>query len=121
MPLFLPKLLGEACEVNMNSYEKIYEVVRKIPCGKVATYGQIAELAGLPRQARLVGYALHNTPTGSDIPWQRVINAKGEISQYGDDQWTEYHRSLLESEGVVFNKNGKISLKAFKWLPGENY
>ena len=99
----------------MNSYKKIYEVVRQIPPGKVATYGQIAELAGLPRQARLVGYAMHNTPKGSGIPWQRVINAKGEISQYGDDQWTEYHRSLLESEGVIFNNKGKISLKIYLW------
>jgi methylated-DNA-protein-cysteine methyltransferase related protein len=100
----------------MSSYDKIYEVVRQIPCGKVATYGQIAELAGLPRQARLVGYAMHNTPKGSGIPWQRVINAKGEISNYGDDQWTLYHRSLLESEGIVFNDKGKISLKEFQWL-----
>lgn len=105
----------------MSSYDKIYQVVRKIPRGRVATYGQIAELAGLPRQARLVGYAMHNVPEGSDIPWHRVINAKGEISIYGDDQWTEYHRFLLESEGVIFNKNGKISLKAFRWLPGENH
>ena len=100
----------------MNSYEKIYEVVLQIPPGKVATYGQIAELAGLQRQARLVGYALHNTPKGSDIPWQRVINAKGEISNYGDDQWTTFHRSLLESEGIVFNDKGKISLKVFQWM-----
>lgn len=100
----------------MNSYDKIYEVVRQIPPGKVATYGQIADLAGLPRQARLVGYALHNTPKDSDIPWQRVINAKGEISIYGDDQWIDYHRSILESEGIIFNDKGKISLKMFQWL-----
>ncbi|MCF7912822.1 MAG: MGMT family protein [Candidatus Cloacimonetes bacterium] len=100
----------------MSSYDKIYQVVRQIPRGKVATYGQIAALAGLPRQARLVGYAMHNIPEGSDIPWQRVINAKGEISNYGDDQWVKFHRSLLESEGVVFNDKGKIPLKIFQWL-----
>jgi len=99
----------------LNSYEKIYQVVKQIPCGKVATYGQIAELAGLPRQARLVGYALHNTPRYQDIPWHRVINAQGRISDYGDNQWTAYHRALLEAEGVVFHENGKISLKIFQW------
>ncbi len=103
-------------EISMNSYDKIYQVVRQIPCGKVATYGQVAELAGLPRQARLAGYAMHNVPKGSDIPWQRVINSRGEISNYGDDQWTEFHRSLLESEGIIFDRKGRISLKTFQWL-----
>jgi methylated-DNA-protein-cysteine methyltransferase-like protein len=101
----------------MSSYEKIYAVVRKIPAGKVATYGQIAELAGLGRQARLVGYAMHNVPEGEEIPWHRVINSKGEISRYGEEQWIEYHRSLLEAEGVTFNQKGKISLSVYQWLP----
>ena len=100
----------------MSSYENIYQIVRKIPTGKVATYGQIAELARLPRQARLVGYALHNVPD-KDIPWHRVVNAKGEISNYGEDQWIKYHRALLEAEGIVINEKGKISLKQFQWQP----
>lgn len=100
----------------MGSYEKIYQVVRQIPGGKVATYGQIATLAGLPRQARLVGYAMHKVPEGSDIPWHRVINSKGEISKYGEDEWINYHRSLLESEGIVFNESGRIPLKKYQWM-----
>ena len=99
----------------MSNYDKIYEVVKRIPAGKVATYGQIAEIAGLPRQARLVGYALHNLKAGSDIPWQRVINSKGEISNYGDLEWTHYHRILLEHEGIKFLANNRINLKIYKW------
>ena len=64
----------------VNSYDRIYAVVRKIPVGKVATYGQVAELAGLIGKPRVVGYALYKVAVDDDIPWQRVINAKGEIS-----------------------------------------
>lgn len=103
----------------MSSYNKIYQVVLQIPAGMVATYGQVAELAGLPRQARLVGYALHKSPSELNIPWHRVINAKGEISAYGSNDLTEYHKSLLEAEGVVFNDKGRISLKKFQWLPAD--
>ena len=99
----------------MSIYDLIYEVVKRIPRGKVATYGQVAEIAGLPRQARLVGYALHNLKEGSDIPWQRVINSKGGISNYGDPEWTKYHRSLLESEGINFSANNRINLKIYGW------
>ena len=99
----------------MSSYDKIYEVVKRIPAGKVATYGQVAEIAGLPRQARLVGYTLHNLKADSDIPWQRVINSKGEISNYGELEWTQYHRILLESEGIIFLVNNRINLKIYRW------
>jgi methylated-DNA-protein-cysteine methyltransferase related protein len=102
----------------MSTYERIYAVVRQIPPGKVATYGQVAELACLPRQARLVGYALYNVDTQSDVPWHRVINAKGEISaspfRYGGDH---LQRVLLEQEGVQFSGSGKISLKTYRWQP----
>jgi len=64
----------------LSSYDQIYAIVRQIPCGQVATYGQVAELANLPGQARLVGYALFRVPS-DEIPWHRVINAKGEVSQ----------------------------------------
>ena len=66
---------------NADSYQRIYEAVKRIPRGRVATYGQIATLAGLDGHARQVGYALHSLPDGSDIPWHRVINAKGERCQ----------------------------------------
>ncbi len=102
----------------MSSYEKIYEVVCQIPYGRVATYGQVAELANLPGRARLVGYALFRVAPDSEIPWHRVINAKGEISEspvrYGSDH---LQRSLLESEGVQFDSNGRISLRNYLWQP----
>lgn len=103
----------------MSTYEAIYTVVRQIPFGKVATYGQVADLANLPRRARLVGYALYQVDTiGSDVPWHRVINAKGEISQSPFRQGSDdLQRSLLEQEGVVFNASGKISLRNYQWYP----
>ena len=102
----------------MSTYDAIYEVVRQIPYGQVATYGQIAELAALPGQARLVGYALYKVAPDSDIPWHRVINAKGEVSEsplrYGSDY---LQRSLLEAEGIAFNATGKVSLSDYRWQP----
>ena len=101
------------------TYDRIYAVVRQIPPGKVATYGQIAELAGLPRQARVVGYALYRVDmTTSDVPWQRVINAKGEVSESPLRHGTDYiQRSLLEDEGIEFGKTGKINLSRYRWQP----
>lgn len=99
-------------------YPRIYAVVRRVPAGKVVTYGQVAALAGIPRHARLVGYAMHALPEGSDVPWQRVINAKGEISARQGEGWEEgYQRHLLEEEGVVFDEAGRVSLKRFRWEP----
>jgi methylated-DNA-protein-cysteine methyltransferase-like protein len=97
------------------TYERIYEVVRQIPPGRVATYGQVAALAGMPGQARLVGYALNSLPDDHDVPWQRVINAQGRISERGDPEWEEFQRILLEAEGVVFSADGKTSLSRFRW------
>jgi methylated-DNA-protein-cysteine methyltransferase related protein len=103
----------------MSTYDAIYAVVCRIPPGKVATYGQIAELANLSRQARLVGYALYHIHVQpSTVPWHRVINAKGEISYSSFRQGMDYlQRSLLEQEGIEFKANGKICLKAYRWLP----
>ena len=103
----------------MSAYDKIYAVVRQIPPGQVATYGQVAELAGLAGQARLVGYALYRVATASeDIPWQRVINAKGEVSQSPFRHGTDHlQRVLLEREGIEFNAAGRISLKQYQWRP----
>jgi methylated-DNA-protein-cysteine methyltransferase related protein len=101
----------------MSSYTAIYDVVRQIPYGQVATYGQVAELAGLPRRARLVGYALFRVEFDSDVPWHRVINAKGEISESpfrrGGDS---LQRSLLEAEGLEFSAEGKVNLRLHRWL-----
>jgi methylated-DNA-protein-cysteine methyltransferase-like protein len=96
-------------------YNSIYEIVKRIPAGKVATYGQIARLAGLSGHARQVGYALHNLPSGSDVPWQRVINRHGKISFDTDTIVWNMQKSLLEAEGVVFDENCTISLSEYQW------
>lgn len=94
---------------------QIFAVIHQIPHGKVATYGQIAKMAGYPGYARHVGKALGNLPSGSTLPWFRVINSKGEISLKGDDFLRQ--KSLLTEEGVVFSVKGKISLRQFGWQP----
>lgn len=99
------------------SYKRIYAVVKRIPKGRVATYGQIAELAGLGGHARQVGYALHATPDDLIIPWHRVINARGEVSLRSMPGYEGYQRALLEDEGVVFDLKGKVSLARFAWKP----
>jgi methylated-DNA-protein-cysteine methyltransferase-like protein len=96
-------------------YELIWSVVKRVPRGRVATYGQIAELAGLEGHARQVGYALHNLPPRSSVPWHRVINAKGEVSARSAGDSHELQRMLLEAEGVVFNTLGRVDLKRFRW------
>ena len=103
-------------EVVGSAYQKIYLVVRQIPVGKVATYGQIADLAGFYGKARLVGYALFQVDSTSDLPWQRVVNAKGEISYSTARTGADYvQRNLLEGEGISFNSQGKIDLQIYRW------
>ena len=101
--------------MSASSYERIWRVVRRIPKGRVATYGQVAALAGLPRQARLVGYALHALPEAREVPWQRVVNAQGRISARGLAEYEALQRKRLEREGVRFDANGKIDLARFGW------
>ncbi len=95
-------------------------MVRRIPRGRVATYGQIAELAGLEGHARQVGYALHNLPERSTVPWHRVINAKGEISPRSAGDSHELQRLLLEAEGVFVDLRGRIDLHVFRWKVAES-
>lgn len=100
------------------SYERIYAVVARIPRGRVATYGQIAALAGLPRQPRLVGYALHTLPDESRLPWHRVVNAQGRTSPRSDGFGHErLQQHLLEQEGVQFSPAGTLSLARYRWRP----
>jgi len=102
-------------------YDRIYAVVRRIPPGRVATYGQVAALAGLAGQARLVGYALHRCGQRS-LPWQRVVNARGLISPRSDAPGAEeLQRAMLVKEGVRFSGAGRIDLEQFRWeaRPGE--
>jgi methylated-DNA-protein-cysteine methyltransferase-like protein len=98
------------------TYQRIYAVVRRIGRGRVATYGQVARLAGLPGQARLVGYALAALPDGSDVPWHRVVNARGTVSPRADGAWDAVQRALLEAERVVFI-GGTLSLARYQWRP----
>ena len=100
---------------RLSSYEMIWETVRQIPKGRVATYGQVATEAGFPGQPRLVGYALHNLPPGVGVPWQRVINAKGKISFAPASSSYRRQRRLLAEEGVEF-KSDTVDLEKFGWL-----
>jgi methylated-DNA-protein-cysteine methyltransferase related protein len=96
-------------------YLRVYATVRQIPRGRVATYGQIAELAGLEGHARQVGYALHAVPSSMKVPWHRVVNARGEVSPRTSDDSHELQRSLLEAEGVKFDRRGRIDLEKYRW------
>ncbi len=99
----------------MKRYERIWAMVRRVPRGRVATYGQIATLAGLDGHARQVGYALHHLPERSDVPWHRVVNAKGEISQRTAGDSHELQRLLLEAEGIDFDARGRLDLARHRW------
>jgi methylated-DNA-protein-cysteine methyltransferase-like protein len=94
------------------TYWLIWQAVKDVPRGKVATYGEIARLAGFPQKARFVGYALHALPPGSGIPWHRVVNARGEISLGGTS--ARLQKRLLQKEGVRF-VSGRIDLRHYGW------
>lgn len=96
-------------------HDVIFRVVRRIPRGCVATYGQVARLAGLPRQARRVGYALSALTGDEGVPWHRVVNAQGRISLRASGDSDGRQRELLEAEGVEFDRSGKLSLERFGW------
>ena len=98
----------------MNTFEKIYEVVKSIPEGKVATYGQVALLAGNPRWARVVGYALHVNPEPGIIPCHRVVNREGKVAPGFAFGGEGVQRQLLESEGIVFEPDGRIDLEKYR-------
>ena len=101
-------------------YDLIYDIVRQVPRGRVATYGQIARIAGRC-SAQMVGFALAALPafrdreTNADVPWQRIINARGMISPHGFGMGSQVQRDLLEEEGIIFNEQGIIDLFFFAW------
>ena len=99
--------------MDMNTFEKIYEVVKNIPEGRVATYGQVALLAGNPRWARVVGYALHVNPEPGIIPCHRVVNREGRVAPGFAFGGEGVQRQLLESEGIVFEADGRIDLEKY--------
>jgi len=96
-------------------YIDFFQVIALIPCGKVATYGQIAKMAGWPKHARHVGFALKNLDGQSDLPWYRVINSQGKIRLMKENEQGENIQIIkLQEEGIVV-LNGKINLKQYLW------
>lgn len=96
--------------------DRVYALVRQIPAGKVATYGQIARL--VPGcTARMVGYAMSSIPEGLDVPWQRVINSQGKISPHHAGFGSAMQRALLEEEGIIFDLENRVDFSVFGWIP----
>jgi|TARA_Y100000780_G_scaffold142079_1_gene128335 methylated-DNA-protein-cysteine methyltransferase-like protein len=105
--------MSSATESFSVRHQTIYEVVKTIPVGVVATYGQVAAIVGCG--PRLVGYALASLPAGMDVPWQRVINSQGKISTRSDGAADPRQRQALIREGIVFSLKGTVDLKRFGW------
>ena len=101
----------------MNTFEEIWDIVRRIPPGKVATYGQIARMTGRPRGARMVGYAMAACPAGSDVPCHRVVDRFGGTKQAFDTYMPGGQRFLLEAEGVTFRPDGTVDMDCCQWRP----
>jgi methylated-DNA-protein-cysteine methyltransferase-like protein len=100
----------------MATYDIYYQVVRRVPRGRVATYGTVAREAGFPGRARQVGYALAALPDRSDVPWHRIVNARGEVSPRSAALGYErLQRTLLEAEGVRFDVSGRVDLERLGW------
>ena len=99
-------------------FKQILDIVKRIPKGKVATYGQIAIIAGT-QNPRLVGYALATLKESTDIPWFRVINSKGQISFSEQSDGFKIQYSLLQNEGIIFDVKNRIDLKQFGWKISE--
>ncbi len=105
--------MARTFRIEQTIQQQIFDVVRQIPSGKVASYGQIARIVGLGISAQMVGFALAGLKEGNDVPWQRVINAQGKISLPG--MGGVYQKSLLIEEGIEFDENNKIDLEKFGW------
>ena len=101
----------------MNTFEKIYEQVKKIPEGKVATYGQIALMAGNPRWSQIVGYALHSNPEPGVIPCHRVVNKEGKLAKSFAFGGENVQRDLLKKEGVLFIDEDTVNLEKCRFVP----
>jgi methylated-DNA-protein-cysteine methyltransferase-like protein len=98
-----------------NANQRIWQVIAAIPKGRVTTYGAVAQKAGMSRAARRVGLALRGLPSNTSIPWHRVVNAQGRISQPEGSASHNLQRERLVNEGVAFKTNGRISLRQFGW------
>ncbi len=107
-------------------FDRVYWITRMIPRGKVASYGQVALLLGLPRAARQVGWALHSMPSGwaepknkDGVPWWRVINSRGEISTTCIEHTNIMQRELLEKEGIKFLDEFGLNFRKYRWVPSQ--
>jgi methylated-DNA-protein-cysteine methyltransferase-like protein len=98
-------------------YQRIYRVIARIPRGRVATYGQIAAMAGIAGKPRQVGYALRIMPEGDSVPWHRVVNAQGQVSLRSPAGMVDLQRQLLEREGIRFDDRGRLPLTQYRWAP----
>lgn len=105
----------------MNTFERIWNVVKDIPRGKVATYGQIAYLLGNPHLSQIVGYALHQNPNPNEIPCHRVVNRFGRVSSAFAFGGEGKQRKLLEAEGIKFSADGTIDLEIYQWKPSLDF
>ena len=103
--------------MSKNWNKSVWHLVRKIPKGRVASYGQLAAMLGHPRRARQVGFALHQTPEELVLPWHRVINARGKISFQNNTQEYLLQKAMLQAEEVVFADDDRIDLDRFGWRP----
>lgn len=110
----MPPPPSERRIVGPGFHAAVYRVVRRVPAGRVTTYGDVGAALGSPRVARQVGYALAAL-RDDDVPWHRVINAQGTISFRGDTPRAELQRFRLEAEGIVFDANGRVDLPALRW------
>ena len=102
-------------EQKSNTFTQIYDIVRQIPYGKVATYGQIAELAGNKRLSRVVGYALHANPDPEGIPCYRVVTKDGRTSPAFAFGGADIQRALLEADGIEFTEDGRVDMAKYGW------
>lgn len=96
-------------------FEQVYRLVSLIPAGKVASYGQIAALLGAPHAARTVGWALHGLPENAEVPWQRVINCRGRITNTSSADSLSLQKTLLEAEGVRFGPDDRVDMAIHRW------
>ena len=96
-------------------YQRIYAVVRRVPVGRVTTYGHVARVVG-GCSAQMIGFAMAALRPESDVPWQRVINAKGKVSPRGGGPGAMFQRELLEEEGVLFDADGRVDFDRFGWF-----
>lgn len=102
--------------MNQGFFDRVYEIVVKIPKGKVMTYSQIAKILGNPKNARIVGWALHVNPDNSVIPCHRVVNVKGMVSSGFAFGGSTIQREMLQTEGIIFDNSGKINLEKYGWI-----